>query len=413
MRNFSVFSIVILCLFIVSCKDDTGAGFETQVQATPILAAKADVRASIAVESPQPIAQAGKIYTYLNYIFVNDRGEGIHVIDNANAVNPEKVAYIKVPGNYDIEVRNDILYADSYGDLVLFDVSSIDAITMIDITEDVFNNFVFSQTNHTQNFDFINYLEDFNLDENYIVGWTYESIEVEVFDGGEFLEDAAVTNGNTTGQGGSLARFKIVDDFLYVVDLSDLYVFDIATAGTAIAANQQNIGWQIETIFNQDDYLYLGSANGLFIYDISNRAQPEYTSEIQHLTGCDPVVVDGDYAYLTLRGGNTCGQQESILEVIDVSDRSNPVSVRQYAMQEPYGLGFKGDFLYVSDGRFGFQTYDKSDPENLQLVNILEFTNVFDIIPQEDRLLAIAGNTLLQYMYQGPNLNLISSYEIQ
>lgn len=411
MRNFSVFSIVILCLFIVSCKDDNGSSLETQVQATPILAAKAEVRTSIVVEPPKPINQAGKIYTYLNYVFVNDRGEGVHVIDNTNAVSPEKVAYIKIPGNYDIEVRNDILYADSYGDLILFDVSNSNSITMIDITEDVFNNFAFSQTNHTQDFDFINYLEDFNLDENYIVGWTYESVEVEVFEGDDFLEDAAVTNGNTTGQGGSLARFKIVDTFLYVVDFSDLYVFDIGASGTAIPVNQLNAGWQIETIFNQDDYLYLGSANGLFIYDILNRAEPQYASEIQHLMGCDPVVVDGDYAYLTLRGGNECGQLESILEVIDVSDRNNPISIAMYTMQEPYGLGFKGDYLYVSDGRFGFNIYDKSNPMALNLINTLDI-NVLDVIPQEERLLAISGNTLLQYQYQGPNLNLISSYEI-
>ena len=113
MRNFSAFSIVILGLFIVSCKDDNGSSFETRVQATPILAAKAEVRTSIVVEPPKPINQAGKIYTSLNYVFVNDNGEGVHVIDNTNALNPEKVAYLKIPGNYDIEVRNEDIRIDT------------------------------------------------------------------------------------------------------------------------------------------------------------------------------------------------------------------------------------------------------------------------------------------------------------
>ena len=403
-----------LCVFalFISCEDDD-TRIETRIVANAILESKEVVRASISVETERPINESGKIYTYTNYVFVNDRNLGVHVIDNSVPENPQKIAFLKIPGNFDIEVRNDILYADSYTDLVLFDISDIDNITFIERYEDAFNGFSFSSALLTEPFDQIEY-GDYNPSNSFIVDWTYTEIQVEVpIDDGVFvLEDAASTSGNVTGQGGSFARFKIVDSYLYAIDFSDLYVFDISVLGTASQVSQQSIGWQIETIFNKDDYLYIGSQNGMLIFNIENRSQPEYASEITHWRGCDPVVVDGDYAYLTLRGGNECGQELSILEVINVADKYNPYTVRQYTMQEPYGLGVKEDLLFVSDGSNGFQIYDKTNPEDLGLLRVIEDINVFDVIPLQDRLLAIADNVLYQYAYEEEGLSLISEFVI-
>ncbi|MFC4634842.1 LVIVD repeat-containing protein [Dokdonia ponticola] len=410
-KNTFLLFISVLTLFL-SCKDDD-TRFETRIIANAVLESKDVVRASVAVETERPINESGKIYTYTNYVFVNDRNLGVHVIDNRIPENPQKIAFLKIPGNFDIEVRNDILYADSYTDLVLFNIADIDNITLIDRYEDVFNDFGFSLAAITESFDQIDY-GNYNPSESFVVGWTYSEIQVEIQDFGDdiFLEDAAVTSGDVTGQGGSFARFKIVDSYLYVVDFSDLYVFDISTLGVSSLVGQQGIGWQIETIFNRDDYLYIGSQNGMLIYNIEDRTQPQYASEINHLQGCDPVVVDGDYAYLTLRGGNTCGQQLSILEVINIADKNNPYSVREYSMQEPYGLGIKEDLLFVSDGPNGFHIYDKSSPEELVLLEVIEDINVFDVIPLEDKLLAIANNTLYQYTYEENGLSLLSEYVI-
>jgi len=408
---YLLFLSVFALLF--SCNNDDKTRFETRTVASAVLESKDVVRASIAVESERSIDESGKIYTYINYVFVNDRNRGVHVIDNRNPENPQKIAFLKIPGNFDIEVRNDILYADSYTDLVLFDISNIDAITFIDRYEDVFNDFGFSQASLTEPFDQIEY-GDYNPSESFIVDWTYTEVQVEIQDFGDdfFLEDATTALGDVTGQGGSFARFKIVDSYLYAVDFSDLYVFDISVSGTVNQIGEQGIGWQIETIFNRDDYLYIGSQNGMLIYNIENRTTPQYTSEISHWRGCDPVVVDGDYAYLTLRGGNECGQDVSVLEVINIEDKSNPYTVHEYIMQEPYGLGFKENLLFVSDGANGFHIYDKTNPENLVLIEVINDINVFDVIPLEDRLLAIANNVLYQYTYETNGLSLLSEFVI-
>lgn len=414
MKSAIPFLIFILTIGFVSCKDDD-TRFETRIVANAVLMSKQDVRASIAVESQQSIAESGKIFTYLDYVFVNDQNRGVHIIDNRVPQNPQKIGFIKIPGNFDIEVRNDILYADSYTDLVLFDISDIDAISYLDTYEDVFNGFGFAQAAIDQGADRIEYGE-YDPNESFIIDWIYEEIVVEIQNVGDaiLLEDSAsITNGNTTGQGGSFARFKIVDTYLYAVDYSDLYVFDIAVLGTAIAQEQQNIGWQIETIFNQGDYLYIGSQTGMYIYSIEDRTSPVFSSLIEHLRFCDPVVVDGDYAYLTLRGGNVCGQNLSVLEVIDISDKTAPFIIEDYPMEEPYGLGFKDTLLFVSDGPNGLKIYDKSDPIHLILLQTIEDVNVFDVIPQSDKLIAIADNRLFQYDYQPNGLSLISTYNME
>ena len=65
-----------------------------------------------------------------DYIFVNDVNKGIHIIDNTNPVIPKAFAYIKIPGNEDISVKDDFLYADSASDLLVFDISNINAINL-------------------------------------------------------------------------------------------------------------------------------------------------------------------------------------------------------------------------------------------------------------------------------------------
>ena len=65
----------------------------------------------------------GKIVLLGNYIFLNEVDKGIHVIDNRNPALPRNAAFISVPGNMDLAVKGNILYADLYTDLVTLDIS--------------------------------------------------------------------------------------------------------------------------------------------------------------------------------------------------------------------------------------------------------------------------------------------------
>lgn len=409
-----------LIVAVVGCNDDDGTQYKMQNIATPVIVEKANLRASFdqqEMESPRPILNSGKFYVYGDYIFINDIGVGIHVINNSNPNAPNKETFLPVPGSRDMEARDNILYVDSYSDLVLFDLSNMNDIKYLKNYEDILGDSSDIWPLFSQQVDLVDY-GDFDANTQIVVDWEY-SRELRPARSEEFFADGALINTangvngfSGSGQGGSFARFNIVNDRLYIINTGQLFVFDVSNQADPVVTHQQYLSWNVETIFNQGDYLYLGSTDGMHIYNITDVDNPSAVSRISHLLGCDPVVVEGDYAYVTVRGGNACGQDFSFLEVIDVSDKTNPQIVKEYDMREPYGLGIHDDRLFVSDGQYGLQIYDKSDPNSLKLVKIMENLNVFDVIPLEDKMLMIGNDILHQYSYSGQGISEISTYQL-
>lgn len=405
--------LTLIFISIVSCdKDDTDYEFVTV--ATPELMSKSVFRNSVEVVVPKNIEEAGKIYTYSNYIFVSDVNKGIHIIDNTNPKLPKPIKYIVIPGNEDISVRDNFLYADSATDLLVFDISDINEVHLVERLEDVFTIYNYQIPVEAQAVDYSN----FDYENHIIVGWTTKLERRKVVDESSIdivFNDTALNSGaseSVTGQGGSLARFQIVNNYLYTVGRYEMTIFNIENLSSPNLVTKQNAGWNIETMFQADGYLYLGSTNGMYIYSLSNPAAPEYVSDFTHWEGCDPVVVDGDYAYLTLRGGNLCGQDESVLEVIDISDKTNPTLAARYVLENPYGLGIKDNMLFVCDGIAGLKLFDKTNPLNISIKKAYKNIQATDVIPLENNLIMIGGKTLYQYEYGDNELKLISSFSL-
>ena len=372
---------------------------------------KTAFRSSVEVIAPKTIEEPGKIYVYQDYIFVGDVHSGIHIIDNSDPKSPKAIKFIQIPGNEDISVKDNFLYADSATDLVIFDISDINNISIIEQLEDVFNVYNYDIPVEAEAVDY----GKFDFDDDIIVGWTLTTERRKKVDNtiDIALDDGVVLSAgaeSTTGTGGSLARFQIVDNYLYTVGNYEMAIFNIQNLAEPVLSNTQYAGWNIETMFQAEGYLYLGSTNGMYIYNLVNPSSPEFVSDFTHWEGCDPVVVDGDYAYLTLRGGNLCGQLESVLEVIDISDKTNPTLAARYNLENPYGLGIKNNMLYVCDGTAGLKLFERETSEDLILVNSLKDIRAQDVIPLENSLIMIGGNTLYQYDYMDNSIELISSY---
>ncbi|MDD7885510.1 LVIVD repeat-containing protein [Flavivirga sp. 57AJ16] len=408
------FFLSLLLITIWSC-DKKDLNFELVQVAVPELMTKADFRSSVAITAPENIKEAGKIYAYKNYIFISDVKKGVHVIDNSNPELPKAIKFIKIPGNEDISVKDDFLYADSATDLVVFDISDIHSITLVERLNDVFSIYDYNMPMEAQAVDY----GKVDLENNIIVGWTVTTERRKKIDN-RFV-DVTFQNGDlalasaesVTGQGGSLARFQIVDNYLYTVGNYQMAIFNIQNLSSPVLANTQSAGWNIETMFQAGGYLYLGSTNGMYIYSIANPSLPEYVSEFTHWEGCDPVVVDGDYAYLTLRGGNACGQLESVLEVIDISNKTTPTLAGRYVLENPYGLGVKENMLFVCDGTSGLKLFDKKDPLDVKFTKAYHDIRSKDVIPLENSLLMVGGNNLYQYKYVEGGVDLISSYSLR
>lgn len=216
--------------------------------------------------------------------------------------------------------------------------------------------------------------------------------------------DSATLN-ESSGQGGSLARFSIYLDYLFVVDDTNLNVFSITDRENPVQVNTVQIGWNIETLFNYKNYLYMGSRNGMYIYNIDNPETPTYVSDVQHFTACDPVVANDTHAFVTLHTNIGCGTDINVLEIYDVTEVTNPILISSRNLTQPIGLGLYGNYLFVCDNEV--KVFDVSDPENSSLVTSVD-VNAFDVIINQGRLILIGENGLYQYSLDQSNITNIS-----
>jgi hypothetical protein len=212
-------------------------------------------------------------------------------------------------------------------------------------------------------------------------------------------ENDSESGGEMQGQGGSLARFALSKGNLYVVDHTSINVFEIQVDGSVVEVNKIEAGFGIETIFANDDYLYLGSQQATYIYGLDQPSSPEYIASYLHVTSCDPVVVNGSYAYVTLRIDNCRATGFNALEILDVSDVRNPFLVKSYQVESPYGLGVDRNTLFLCQGTSGLKIFDVSDPLNISTIKHYPSIHAYDVIPRNNTLLVTGNDGIFQYDY--------------
>src|SRR5215213_5788867 len=106
-------------IFFTSCIKDKCTRTYTFYE--PVYKTKAEVRANIKSNAPRQVERPGKLFIRGNYIFLNETDRGIHIIDNTNPASPKNVAFVDIPGNIDVTVKGNALYADAYNDMVTLD----------------------------------------------------------------------------------------------------------------------------------------------------------------------------------------------------------------------------------------------------------------------------------------------------
>lgn len=104
----------------------------------PIYMSYTELREAVSYEEPRDIDDVGRIYLYNDYFFLNQRNAGIHVFDNSNPATPVNIGFVNIPGNTELAIRSNQLYADSYVDLVTLDLSNINQIVEVSRQIDIF-----------------------------------------------------------------------------------------------------------------------------------------------------------------------------------------------------------------------------------------------------------------------------------
>jgi hypothetical protein len=89
----------------------------------PILMTYAELRNSFAVQPPRDIVKNGKIMTFGTLLFITERFEGIHVLDNSDPSQPRRLHFLRIPGTVDMACKDGVLYADSTVDLLAIEIT--------------------------------------------------------------------------------------------------------------------------------------------------------------------------------------------------------------------------------------------------------------------------------------------------
>jgi hypothetical protein len=388
-------AVPVLFCFSACLKDQCQETFRIHI---PVYKSLTAVRADMKSEAPRVIQYPGKIFTIGQYIFVNEIDRGIHIIDNSNPSAPKNISFINIPGNMDMSVQNNTLYADSYGDLVAMDVTDVNNVIAKKFVSNVFpdrNIYYYNSTNP----DSIKVVVDFLVKDTVVDCQTFRYMSSCSSCAYAMDTRAAMSaaGGQKSGKGGSMARFTILKNHLYTVTRSDLRVFSLSQPFDPQLLTTRAIGnWNIETIFPFINKLFIGSTNGMFIFDVTDPGSPNMTGQFAHVQSCDPVIADEHYAYVTLRNGTICTGTVNQLDVIDIRT-ATPSLVKTYPLTNPHGLSKENNTLLVCEGASGLKVFDATNVLSIKQVAHLKNIDAYDVITNGNLALVVGKDGLYQY----------------
>ncbi len=396
---FPIFGLILISGIFAACLKDKCTTTKTFIRLDPVYLSVDEIRKSVAIEPARELKNPGKIYTFQNYLLINELREGIHIFDNSNPSNPAPLGFMNISGNVDMAVRGNFLYADQYTDLLTFDISDILQPKMTCRAENVFQLYGYDP--------YKGYLVEYTPttvtetltcdDERFNNGWWQGGGGIWVLE--DSFADASGGPKNSSGGGalaaatgvsGSYARISFYNNFMYAVDNSQLYPFDLASPDCPKKNTAVPLGWNIETIFPWKNYLFVGSQSGVFILDATNPNAPVYVNAFWHATGCDPVVCDDKYAYITIHDGTNCnGNNFNQLEIVGIEHLPQTAHLKTYQMVKPFGLGLRDNLLFVCDD--GLKIYDRTDINNLKLLSHKKDIKAWDTIALSDGITLVIG----------------------
>ncbi|MEM6347789.1 MAG: hypothetical protein AAF927_28125 [Bacteroidota bacterium] len=418
--------VLLAGLSLTGCLRDKCDMSFTHARYTPVYMSQEAFERAVEVQTPQAIQNPGKIYVKDNYLFVNEIGKGLHILDYKNPANPQAVSFINVPGNYDIAVNCGKLYLDSSKDLLVFDLNDVSNPSLINRVKNALPHIT----------QYRGYVAD--ASKGVVVDWKREVVTeayncetgipslwqanevdpTEVQNGGN---NTRSINPATPGIAGSMSRFALADDHLYVVSPNQLRVFDANNCEAPALVSEQDLfsGGEAEMVTTGPGLVLVGGTSGVDVFDTQDPSNPSFLSRYEHVTACDPVILDGQYAYLTLRNGRgeRCGQNfTNQLDVIDFSNPRMPSTLTTFPMTNPHGLGKDGNLLFIADGNAGLRIFDAENPLRIGGNEIAHFSGMqgYDVIPANGTLILVGEDGIGLYDYtDAKNIKPLSSILVE
>lgn len=133
-----IYLIIILIWFTGCDPENEFTSPEDQSQYKAILMNRVDLESSISFQPSRDLINPGKIYLKDFFIYINEKYEGFHVINNSNPRDPVNIGFLVVPGAIDVAIKDNILYADNAVDLVAINIADLDSAQVVSRNNEVF-----------------------------------------------------------------------------------------------------------------------------------------------------------------------------------------------------------------------------------------------------------------------------------
>jgi hypothetical protein len=323
----------------------------------------------IKFQKKKKLQDPGKIYNFGKTLYINDKNRGVHIVDNSNPRQPIFKQFLKIPGNYDIAIKGQILYADNYEDLVIVNLQTKEIKRI---------NNVFPQSA-------AKYRKEQKAQVNN-------------------LKSQAVQQ--NIAQAGSMARFGIYNNHLYVLDERKMKIFNISDWRSVHKVNERQMRFIVETVFSYGQSLFIGGQEGVYIYDVENPANPVQQDIFSHALACDPVVVDDHTAYITLRVGRCRGGSVNQLDVVDVQNPAKAKLLHSLVLDQPRGLAVADNWLYLCNQN-RLELYSIGLDKKPTLINSFPIDEAYDVLYLKDRKLIVVVGKDAVYQIARRNNELI------
>ncbi len=388
-------AFIVSVLTITSCTKEECTTQYSYVAFEPIFKTAAEINEDIAFVEDRTLENPGKFYYYQNLILINERGEGVHIVDNSDLTAPVKLGFIAIEGNEDISLSDHYIYADTWQNIIIIDIEDIRKPEVVNVINGVKDQFWEVEPGRfLVGYEEVEHVETFSCEDYQGPVFTInDRLFIDVAGGADVMNDLRAAGPESSGQAGSLTRMALFNDHFYYINNHTMHIFDVGDLSKPDKLNEVFMEWGVETIFPYRNNLFIGANNGMHIFDNSVPSDPVYLSTFAHANACDPVVVQDDLAYVTLRNGNECENFINQLDVVDVSDLLRPQLLASYPMHNPHGLSVRGDVLYLCEADQGLKVFDIEEPEEIDKNQIGHVEDIFayDVISVNANLLLLIG----------------------
>ena len=180
-------------------------------------------------------------------------------------------------------------------------------------------------------------------------------------------------NSSTSTEGasaGSTAAMTFYNGYFITLDGPRIRTYKLTENSVLVGVNEQSVQGA-ETLFTyRDNELYVGTETGVRIFTLEDNGYMTYQASASHTRSCDPVIVDGNTMYITLRSNINCRAQQGLSELViyELTNDLQPSFLSSLPMTNPYGLAMGAEYLWVCDE----DGLTKIDTSNLTAPNIVE-----------------------------------------